>query len=212
MNPATTGIVDRMLSIWIGGGPLMIPLALLALALYYSLAELFLFFKRYDFAHADPDRWRHIVSRPEDAGGDTLERVVLYARVGVHNTAGVRGHIAEIDALYIGGANRRITFAAVLTAAAPLTGLLGTVLGMLGTFDGLAQQASGVPATGLVASGISQALITTQAGLVIAIPASILLNRIRRKRDAMATFFLHLQMETLAVLSKGSDVDHREAS
>ncbi|MFA5257344.1 MAG: MotA/TolQ/ExbB proton channel family protein [Opitutales bacterium] len=212
MNPADTGIIERILSIWIGGGPLMIPLALLALALYYALAELFLFFSRYDFAHADPDRWRHILSYPQDAGDDILERVVRYARVGAHNTAGVRGLIAEIEALYIGGANRRIAFAAVLTGAAPLTGLLGTVLGMLGTFDGLAQQAAGVPATGLVAAGISQALITTQTGLVIAIPASILLNRIRRKRDAMATFFLHLQMETLAVLCRGAAVDQKKAS
>jgi len=55
-----------------------------------------------------------------------------------------------------------------LTTAAPLIGLFGTVLGMIETFDGLAGYATDTGA--VLASGISKALITTQAGLIISIP------------------------------------------
>jgi len=55
-----------------------------------------------------------------------------------------------------------------LTTAAPLVGLFGTVLGMIETFDGLAGYATDTGA--VLASGISKALITTQAGLIISIP------------------------------------------
>jgi biopolymer transport protein ExbB len=52
---------------------------------------------------------------------------------------------------------------------APMLGLLGTVIGMIKAFDVISQYGTGDP--GLVASGISEALITTAAGLVIGIPS-----------------------------------------
>lgn len=55
---------------------------------------------------------------------------------------------------------------AALGAAAPLLGLLGTVFGMMDTFAGLSVH-SGSSAT---AAGVAQALVTTQAGLVVALP------------------------------------------
>ncbi len=73
---------------------------------------------------------------------------------------------------------RRIPMIAVLVAAAPLSGLLGTVFGMFVTFSGLASQASAKPID-TISAGISSAMITTQAGLFIAIPGAILLAIIR---------------------------------
>jgi len=74
---------------------------------------------------------------------------------------------------------------AVLAACLPLLGLLGTVLGMIETFGVLTVR--GVAEVDSMAGGISQALITTQAGLVIAVPI-LLINgllgaRIRRYLD-----------------------------
>lgn len=57
---------------------------------------------------------------------------------------------------------------------APLIGLLGTVMGVLRAFHDLAKSGSGGPS--VVAAGISEALITTVAGLVVAIPAAIIYN------------------------------------
>jgi len=59
---------------------------------------------------------------------------------------------------------------AALVVIAPLLGLLGTVFGMVSTFDAVAIK-TGETAS-MVAGGISQALITTQVGLVMAVPGS----------------------------------------
>lgn len=67
-----------------------------------------------------------------------------------------------------------------LVVIAPLLGLLGTVTGMIETFEGLGQM-SLFSSDGGIAGGISKALLTTQLGLVIAVPG-ILLERILSKR------------------------------
>ena len=67
---------------------------------------------------------------------------------------------------------RQVQFLRLLSGAAPLLGLLGTVIGMLKTFQGLSVSQSG-GAVDLVASGISEALITTEAGLAIGITGLI---------------------------------------
>jgi hypothetical protein len=56
----------------------------------------------------------------------------------------------------------------VLAAVAPLLGLLGTVTGMIATFDVLAVFGTGNAKA--MAGGISEALITTQTGLLVALP------------------------------------------
>jgi biopolymer transport protein ExbB len=78
--------------------------------------------------------------------------------------------------------DRRTTFLAMLVAAAPLLGLLGTVLGMLQTFFGISTS-GGAETAGVVAAGISEALVTTQTGLTIALPGLFLVMMIRRKRQ-----------------------------
>lgn len=66
------------------------------------------------------------------------------------------------------------TFILVVSAVAPLLGLLGTVTGMIGTFDIITEVGTGDPK--LLSSGISEALITTMFGLIVAIPALLLGN------------------------------------
>ncbi|MEM1348024.1 MAG: MotA/TolQ/ExbB proton channel family protein [Myxococcota bacterium] len=73
------------------------------------------------------------------------------------------------------------TVIASLVAAAPLTGLLGTVTGMIETFDSLGNSAL-FSSSGGIAGGISQALITTQMGLVVAIPGLVLGRLLDRKQ------------------------------
>ena len=63
----------------------------------------------------------------------------------------------------------------------PMMGLLGTVFGMIKAFDVISLSGTGNP--GLVASGISEALITTAAGMVVGIPALALYHYFRGKID-----------------------------
>jgi biopolymer transport protein ExbB len=69
---------------------------------------------------------------------------------------------------------RGLLMLATITNVAPLLGFLGTVSGMINAFDAIA--AANQVSAKLVASGISEALITTAAGLIIAIPISIAHN------------------------------------
>ncbi len=79
-----------------------------------------------------------------------------------------------------------------IAAISPLLGLLGTVIGMVKVFAAI--QAQGVGNPGVLAGGISEALITTAAGLSIAIPALIGYRYLRGRVDSLV-----VQMEKEAI-------------
>lgn len=72
--------------------------------------------------------------------------------------------------------------ARTLAGAAPLLGLFGTVDGMIETFDSLGQGAMH-RASGGIAGGIAVALLTTQLGLCVAIPATLLGRMLERREE-----------------------------
>jgi biopolymer transport protein ExbB len=73
------------------------------------------------------------------------------------------------EAVFLGS---HLELLGVIAAVSPLLGLLGTVSGMIAAFGAVAQSGMGNP--GLLAGGIGQALLTTAAGLVVAIPAMVI--------------------------------------
>jgi biopolymer transport protein ExbB len=81
--------------------------------------------------------------------------------------------------------DERLAVIAVLAAIAPLLGLLGTVLGMIETFDVIAVFGTGNSRA--LASGIGVALITTQTGLLVAIPGLLMSNRLGRAAQHLKT-------------------------
>jgi len=90
----------------------------------------------------------------------------------------------------------RLAAISVLAAVAPLLGLLGTVLGMIETFNVISVYGTGNSRA--MASGISIALITTQTGLLVAIPGMLMSSRLNRTAQRLRT---NLE-ETTAVLSR----------
>jgi biopolymer transport protein ExbB len=81
---------------------------------------------------------------------------------------------------------RSLSLLAALAGVAPLLGLLGTVSGMIATFDTISTVGTGNPR--LLSGGISEALITTQLGLMVAIPLLLAyagLERWVQRREAM---------------------------
>ncbi len=83
-------------------------------------------------------------------------------------------------------ASRRIHFAFVLIGVAPLIGLLGTVSGMFATFHGMASSAAAAPMDA-ISNGISEALITTQTGLIIAVPTFIVCTILKGRLKTLTT-------------------------
>lgn len=77
--------------------------------------------------------------------------------------------------------NKHLSTIAVIAAVAPLLGLLGTVSGMIELFKVITHYGTGDPK--IMAGGISQALITTQTGLTIAIPVLLLHNSLRNRTN-----------------------------
>jgi len=74
---------------------------------------------------------------------------------------------------------RYINYIFVLATIAPLLGLLGTVQGMISTFDAISIFGTGNPRA--LANGISEALITTQSGLFVSIPGLFMAGFLRRR-------------------------------
>ncbi|MDF7799551.1 MotA/TolQ/ExbB proton channel family protein [Pontiellaceae bacterium B1224] len=97
----------------------------------------------------------------------------------------------QIDHLLFSKLDRRFPFAFVLIGAAPLLGLLGTVSGMLTTFNGIG--AADAVATDAISGGVSEALITTQAGLVIGVVALLACSFMRYRFQQLRMGFLRVE-------------------
>lgn len=99
-----------------------------------------------------------------------------------------RGNIRRIldDELfsYVANMSRYRTLVRTIVVVAPLAGLLGTVNGMIEMFQSLGTQTF-YSQSGGVANGISRALITTQFGLVVAIPGMIVGRLLDRREHRM---------------------------
>jgi biopolymer transport protein ExbB len=96
--------------------------------------------------------------------------------------------------------NRHLPLLKIVAAVAPLLGLLGTVTGMIITFQAITLFGAGDPR--LMAGGISQALITTVLGLSVAIPV-LLLHNIVQSRARLLTDIL--QHEAVAVVASQAE-------
>ena len=116
-------------------------------------------------------------------------------------------HAAETaSAREIGMMTRRLRPFAVITAIAPLLGLLGTVIGIIDAFQVLSLQ-KGMGKPEMLAAGISQALVATAAGLCVAIPAQVAYYWLRSKVERFAG-----ELEIVFAEMVGRKLDDRKSS
>lgn len=80
---------------------------------------------------------------------------------------------------------RNLNILGTMAAIAPLIGLLGTVWGIMRAFSDMAQTGSAAPS--IVAAGVAEALTTTAAGLIVAVPALVVYNHFSRRMNVMLT-------------------------
>lgn len=96
--------------------------------------------------------------------------------------------------------NRGLSFLKISAALAPLLGLLGTVTGMIVTFQAITLFGAGDPK--LMAGGISQALVTTVLGLIVAIPTLLLHNFVSDKATKLTQI---IEQESVALVALHSE-------
>ena len=188
--------MERIWNIWMSGGWVMIPLFLLAALLYAQAFQLLLYIRRSRLDGSTQMQWWEWVRNPEKAEG-RIGEVIQYTQTDVSSAKQVRTRFDEVRAALLALIDRRTRFVTTLVAAAPLLGLLGTVLGMLQMFYGLATSA-GTESAGVIASGISEALVTTQTGLTIALPGLFLVMIIQRQRHRLEARIARLESLTLS--------------
>ncbi len=95
---------------------------------------------------------------------------------------------------------RRLTWLATIAATSPFVGLFGTVMGVVDAFHGLGT--AGAATLRAVAPGISEALITTAAGLFVAVPAVVAYNQFQARIRVFASAIDDFSRELLNSLEE----------
>ena len=126
---------------------------------------------------------------------ERLRELIRYTQDEVRSLRDVEGRFREVEATQVTDLDRRLTFLNVLVITAPLFGLLGTVLGMLLTFKAIG--IGGSSTSEIVARGISEALVATQTGMMVAIPGLIMATVAKRRRHEYVAFLARLEGVTL---------------
>lgn len=114
--------------------------------------------------------------KDNSALGDVLATGLLYKGYGLES---MTMHMENRASVQIHDLEKNINMLGTIGAIAPLLGLLGTVLGIITSFLAITEGAMQDPA--MLAAGVSQALITTAGGMVVAIPAVIAYRYFQRR-------------------------------
>jgi biopolymer transport protein ExbB len=194
--------LQKILEIWLSGGWVMIPLFLLSFLLYTQAFRLALSIMHTKLPGNEEYAWREWVLTPEKAKGK-IKEIICYTQENTRSIEYVRNRFNEIRITQLAIIEQQLKYVKCLVAAAPLLGLLGTVLGMLQTFFGIATS-GGVETAAVVASGISEALVTTETGLTIALPALFMVMFIQRQTHQEEAKLARLESLTLTCLNLGA--------
>jgi biopolymer transport protein ExbB len=182
-----------MLEIFQKGGPLMYPILLcsvLALAIFFE--RLWTLFRLGRGTIAMVREVESLVrkNRIDEAvivcqrAGTPLARILVSALRGAGRPREqIKTIVEEVGGRETAPLERYLGLLGTIATISPLLGLLGTVLGMIEAFTVIAAQGGGTPAT--LGGGISKALITTAAGLTVAIPTILLHKYLTSRVDRM---------------------------
>ena len=112
--------------------------------------------------------------------------------------------IDKVEAEEIDDLSRGLNWLAIIGSVSPLLGLMGTVIGIMNTFIGITQHGS--TNISAVAPGVAEALITTVAGLAVAIPSVIAYNHFASRINLILGEFEGFASEFIGTLAKGGHV------
>lgn len=183
---------NKILQIWTAGGWVMIPLLIVALLMFFTAARLWLDLNRRQFRKISEDQWKGWVLNPAQGEGEIGE-IIRYTQDEAKSAEEISTRFAEVSAATLPPIDRQLQTLGTFVAAAPLVGLLGTVFGMLVTFQALAAGGGGGKVTEAMAAGISQALFPPEVGLCIALPGLIIIQFVKRRRQEIEAFLAKME-------------------
>jgi biopolymer transport protein ExbB len=187
-----------LLDVWTSGGWLMLPLLVLALYMYFTALDLYLRIRTHFLIQTKIYQFSDAELQRELVRG--LDRVRSLLVSDAPSVWSVRRHFEHVRQEYLPIIQRRIRFLSLLVALGPLLGLLGTVTGMLLTFDGMVNS-QGTKFDNMI-TGISEALITTQTGLLISIPAWVILSVILNGHTQIERSIARLESYNVSLLAR----------
>jgi len=198
MALAQTGIVEyarslwqQAVAVWLAGGWAMAAIAATAFVMFAVGVNVYLKLQAKAFRQVRERTWRQWIDHPEQRRGQigALLNFVGDAQT-VRETSTRFEELRKTETVPF---ERDLRVMKIAVSAAPLLGLLGTVTGMLDTFGALATGAGGDETMSLVAEGISEALVTTETGLLVAIPGMFFQFQLSRKYQRYKAFLAHLE-------------------
>lgn len=175
------------------GGWLMLPIIACSVAAMAIVVERFWMLRvnRVLPRHLVTQVWSWVRNHQLDAtrmhalrSGSPLGRILAAGLVNIHHERAVmKEAIEEAGRHVVLELDRYLNTLGTIAAITPLLGLQGTVVGMIEMFNTLAAQGAGSP--GALSGGISKALITTAAGLAVAIPSLMFYRYFRGRVDML---------------------------
>ena len=194
VQPAVDRFVELgtgALTIWNKGGWAMYPLAFISFVMFAIGVNVFLRLREKGFQSVPEKTWRRWIDHPFERRGPIGELLdfVTGSRTLEENTL----YFEQLRTSEVRPFARDLLVMRIFVSAAPLVGLLGTVTGMLRTFGALASGSGGDQTLARIAAGISEALITTETGLVIAIPGLFFQYQLARTHERYKAFLAHLE-------------------
>lgn len=176
-------LLEQFLEFMAMGGYVMPPLLVITIVLWYTITY------RYAMIKTNTSNPRHMIEKrvanPSMKTKTILEdAVVIGLETAQKHPYAIRRNLDVAYWEYRSELQKYRRLITVLLVIAPLLGLLGTVSGMIETFDSL-QDMTFQSQDGGIAAGISQALITTQFGLSISIPGLLINSFINRKQTVI---------------------------
>lgn len=187
-------LIQHMWHAWAEGGVVMVAMAVVAVITYACAITLLNHLQYRGLTKASDTVLRGWVARPE-AAPERIRELIRYTQDEITSVRDIEGRFREIEATKVTDVDRRLAFLNVLVISAPLFGLLGTVLGMLLTFKAIG--VGGSSGSEVIARGISEALVCTQTGMMVAIPGLVMATIAKRRRHEYVAFLARLEGITM---------------
>ena len=150
----------------------------------------------------DPEKYKQYLNALDEAHGPAI-RVIQAGLLKRDMPLGdLRESLQEVAQLQVPRLEKNLPILATVGYVSPLLGLLGTVTGMIHVFQTVSGARGTVP-VGELAGGIWEALLTTAAGLVVAIPAYVAYNYLASRMGSEVNDMERAGIEMIQILKEG---------